>query len=179
MHGQAFMDSITVQSGDYEDLSSAQLVVITAGVAQKPDETRFDLLSRNVPVFKEIVKELDIHAPQAVLIIATNPVDILTYVTQSVSRRDPARVIGTGTLIDTGRFRALLGRRYQIDPRSVHAYIIGEHGDTEVPVWSSASIGGLSLIDTAVLGTAFQSEENYRLFCQVRDAAHEIINRKG
>jgi L-lactate dehydrogenase len=179
MHGQAFFETITFRAGDYGDLSSAQLVVITAGVAQKPGESRLDLLNRNAAVFREIVAELDQHTPRSVLVIASNPVDILTYVTQKLSRRDPSRVIGTGTLLDTGRFRALLGRYYGVDPRSIHAHILGEHGDTEVPAWSTANIGGVHLVGNTVLGKSFQAEEMNRLFEQVRDAAYEIIQRKG
>ena len=179
MHGQAFSESITVRAGDYPDLSAAQLVVITAGVAQKPGETRLDLLNRNATVFGEIVEELDRHTPRSVLVIASNPVDILTYVTQKMSLRDPDRIIGTGTMLDTGRFRALLGNHYGVDPRSVHAYILGEHGDTEVPVWSTANIGGVSLAENTVLGKSFDSGAMNLLFEQVRDAAYEIIDRKG
>ncbi len=179
MHGQAFFENITVRAGDYRDLSSAQLVVITAGVAQKPGENRLDLLNRNAAVFSEIVGQLDRHSPRSVLVIASNPVDILSYVTQKISRRDPCRVIGTGTMLDTGRFRALLGRHYGVDPRSVHAYILGEHGDTEVPVWSAANIGGVPLVDHSICGKPFQAAEMNRLFDQVRNAAYEIIDRKG
>ena len=137
------------------------------------------MLNRNAAVFREIVGELDQHSPRSVLVIASNPVDILTYVTQKISRRDPSRVIGTGTMLDTGRFRALLGRHYGIDPRSVHAYILGEHGDTEVPAWSIANIGGVRLVENTVLGKTFQAEDMNRLFEQVRDAAYDIIDRKG
>ena len=179
MHGQAFFESISVRAGDYRDLSSAQLVVITAGVAQKPGENRLDLLNRNAAVFGEIVGQLDKHAPASVLVIASNPVDILTYVTQKTSRRDPRSVIGTGTMLDTGRFRALLGRHYRVDPRSVHAYILGEHGDSEVPVWSAANIGGVPLVGNCVRGKSFRQKEMNRLFEQVRNAAYEIIDRKG
>ena len=179
MHGQAFYESIAVRAGDYRDLSSAQLVVITAGVAQKPGESRLDLLNRNAAVFRDIVGQLDRHSPDSVLVIASNPVDILTYVTQKISRRDPSRVIGTGTMLDTGRFRALLGRHYKVDPRSVHAYIIGEHGDTEVAVWSAANIGGVSLLENTLRGKPFQPDEMDRLFDEVRNAAYEIIDRKG
>lgn len=179
MHAQAFTRSITVKAGDYEDLTAAQMVVITAGVAQKPGESRLDLLNRNADVFKEIVGRLDRHTPESVLVIASNPVDILTYVTQKISLRDPRRVIGTGTMLDTGRFRALLGRHYGVDPRSVHAHILGEHGDTEVPIWSTASIGGVPLRGNRVLGKPFQADRMSLLFKQVRDAAYEIIDRKG
>ena len=179
MHGQAFVGSMTVKAGGYKDLSSAQVVIITAGVAQKPSETRIDLLNRNVAVFKEIVSELDRHTPQSVLIIASNPVDILTFVTQKLSSRSANRIIGTGTMLDSSRFRALLGRHYGVDPRSVHAYILGEHGDTEVPIWSTANIGGVPLIDNIILGMRFEQDKMNQLFHQVRDAAYEIIDRKG
>lgn len=179
MHGQAFAGSMTVRAGGYGDLSSAQVVIITAGVSQKPGESRLDLLNRNAAVFKDIVSELDRHTPHSILIIASNPVDILTYVTQKLSSRPPDRVIGTGTMLDTGRFRALLGRYYGVDPRSVHAVILGEHGDTEVPIWSSANIGGVPLVDNTVLGKPFDADKMNRLFQQVRNAAYEIIERKG
>jgi L-lactate dehydrogenase len=179
MHGQPFFESINVRSGDYPELRSAQLVVITAGVAQRPGEARLDLLNRNAAVFREIVGQLDRHSLRSVLVIASNPVDVLTYVTQKISRRDPSQVIGTGTMLDTSRFRALLGRHYGVDPRSVHAYILGEHGDTEVPVWSTANIGGVSLVHNTVLGKTFHEAEMHQLFEQVRNAAYEIINRKG
>ena len=179
MHGQAFFERITVRAGDYPDLARAQLVIITAGVGQQPGESRLSLLNRNATVFGEIVGQLDQHAPGAVLVIASNPVDILTYVVQKTSRRESSRVIGTGTMLDTGRFRALLGAHYGINPRSVHAYIIGEHGDTEVPVWSSARIAGVPLVGHEVLGRPWQEDQMQRLFTQVRDAAYTIIARKG
>ena len=179
MHGQAFGEPVTARAGAYEDLDRAQLVVISAGVAQKEGETRLDLLNRNADVFREIIGQLDRHAPQAVLVIATNPVDVLTYVSQKLSRRPGSRVIGTGTMLDTARFRALLGRHYKVDPRSVHAYIVGEHGDSEVPLWSSARIGGVSLVDHTISGHAFDKDAMEALFERVRNAAYDIISRKG
>ena len=179
MHGQAFGEPVTARAGAYEDLDRAQLVVISAGVAQREGETRLDLLNRNADVFREIIGQLDRHAPQAVLVIATNPVDVLTYVSQKLSRRPGSRVIGTGTMLDTARFRALLGRHYKVDPRSVHAYIVGEHGDSEVPLWSSARIGGVSLVDHTISGQAFDKDAMEALFERVRNAAYDIISRKG
>lgn len=179
MHGQAFGEPVTARAGTYEDLDRAQLVVISAGVAQREGETRLDLLNRNADVFREIIGQLDRHAPRAVLVIATNPVDVLTYVSQKLSRRPGSRVIGTGTMLDTARFRALLGRHYKVDPRSVHAYIVGEHGDSEVPLWSSARIGGVSLVDHTISGQAFDKDAMEALFEQVRNAAYDIISRKG
>jgi L-lactate dehydrogenase len=180
MHGQSLIGSVTVRAGGYEDLAGAQIVVVTAGVGQRsPEETRLDLLNRNVAIFRSIVAELDRHVPEAILIIATNPVDVLTYVSQHLSGRPPERIIGTGTLLDTARFRALLGEHYGVDPRSVHAYILGEHGDSEVPLFSSADIGGLPLPGRTVLGRPFEQDVLERLFERARRAAYEIIERKG
>ncbi len=179
MHGQALVGPAGVRAGGYEDLADAQIVVVTAGLAQKQGETRLDLLNRNADVFREIAAELDAHAPDALLIIATNPVDVLTFAMQQFSRRPANKVIGTGTLLDTSRFRALLGKYYGVDPRSVHAYILGEHGDSEVPIWSSARIGNLSIRGATILGKAWDADEMERLFTHVQEAAYEIIERKG
>lgn len=179
MHGQPLVGRVTVRAGDYADLAECQVIVITAGVNQQPGESRLDLLNRNAAVFREIAAELDRYAPEAILVIATNPVDILTYVMQQLSQRPTRRVIGTGTMLDTSRFRALLGDAYQVNPRSVHAYIIGEHGDSEVPIWSSATIGGLSIMHHAINGRRFEPEPMDALFQRVRTAAFDIISRKG
>ena len=179
MHGQSLVGRATVRAGSYEDLADAQVVLISAGVAQQPGETRLDLLNRNADVFREIAVALDRHAPGAILVIATNPVDILTWVMQELSSRPATRVIGTGTMLDTARFRALLGAHYGVDPRSVHAYILGEHGDSEVPLWSSASIGGQAIEDRTVLGRSWNRAEMDTLFDRVRRAAYAIIDRKG
>lgn len=180
MHGQTLVGSIYVHAGSYADLKDAQVVVLAAGVGQKsPDETRLELLNRNAAIFRDIIRELDTYAPGAILIIATNPVDILTYVSQELSTRARHLIIGTGTLLDTARFRALLGRYYGVDPRSVHAYILGEHGDSEVPIWSNAHVGGLPILDRTVLGKPFDRAAMNQLFEQVRCAAYQIIERKG
>lgn len=179
MHGQPYTGNISVRAGDYRDLGNTQVVVIAAGAAQRPGEKRTDLLFRNVEIFGKIAAQLDRHAPHAVIVVASNPVDTLSYVFQELSARPNQQVIGTGTMLDTARFRALLGRHYHVDPRSVHAYIVGEHGDSEVPLWSSAQIGSLSILDTPVLGKAFDTELMQALFERVRDAAYEIIDRKG
>lgn len=180
MHGQALVGSVYVHAGTYADLADAQVIVVAAGAGQKsPEETRLDLLNRNASIFRKIIGELDQHAPGAILVIATNPVDVLTYVSQELSARERRRVIGTGTALDTARFRALLGRHYGVDPRSVHAYILGEHGDSEVPVWSNASVGGLPISDRTVLGKPFDRAAMDELFEQVRRAAYQIIERKG
>jgi L-lactate dehydrogenase len=179
MHGQPYVSNITVRAGNYSDLSSAQVIIISAGVGQRPGENRMDLLGRNVEVLSQIIDELDRYAPNAILLIASNPVDILTHAVQKMSRRNHNQVIGTGTMLDSGRFRALLGRFYGVDPRSVHAYIIGEHGDTEVPLWSTAFIAGIPIMQNKVLEKEFDQENMNALFLQVRNAAYEIVDRKG
>jgi L-lactate dehydrogenase len=182
MHGQTLVGSMTAHAATdgYADLAGAQVIVVSAGAGQQsPDESRLELLERNAEIFGEIVAALDEHAPSAILIVATNPVDPLTYVAQEESDRPPERIIGTGTQLDTARFRALLGQHYGVDPRSVHAYILGEHGDSEVPIWSQATIGGRPLARGEVLGTPFDREAMQALFEDARDAAYEIIRRKG
>jgi L-lactate dehydrogenase len=180
MHGQQLVGRITCRAVDYPAMGNAQIIVLSAGASQKsPDETRLDLLQRNADIFREIIIQLDKHAPNAILVVATNPVDVLTYICQELSTRPNRRIIGTGTLLDTARFRALLGRHYGVDPRSVHAYILGEHGDSEVPIWSNATIGGQNVYQRTVLGKEWEAETMQSIFEQARDAAYEIIDRKG
>ncbi|MDR8391299.1 L-lactate dehydrogenase [Aliifodinibius sp. S!AR15-10] len=180
MHGQLLVGNVTVRAGGYEDLQDTQVVVVTAGVGQSSaSESRLQLLNRNTEVFRNIIGELDKHAPDAILIIATNPVDILTYVSQKLSSRAPERIIGTGTLLDTARFRALIGRYYDVDPQSVHAYILGEHGDSEVPIWSQANIGGKPIRDKVVMGKHFNPDVMESIFDEAKNAAYKIIAKKG
>lgn len=180
MHGQLLVGNVTVRAGGYEDLEETQVVVVTAGVGQSSaSESRLQLLNRNTEVFRSIIGRLDTHAPDAILIIATNPVDILTYVSQKLSNRKPERIIGTGTLLDTARFRALIGRYFDVDPQSVHAYILGEHGDSEVPIWSRANIGGKPIVGTGVMGKRLSRGDMDSIFDQAKNAAYRIIDLKG
>lgn len=180
MHGQLLVGNVTVRAGSYEDLENTQVVVVTAGVGQSSaSESRLELLNRNTEVFRNIIGELDKYAPDAILIIATNPVDILTYVSQKLSSRPSQRIIGTGTLLDTARFRALIGKYYDVDPQSVHAYILGEHGDSEVPIWSQANIGGKNIKDSVVMGHHFNPEIMESIFDDAKNAAYNIIEKKG
>jgi L-lactate dehydrogenase len=180
LHGLSFARPMKITSGDYADLSGCHVVVVAAGASQRPGETRLDLLGRNAAIFREILPEVVRHNPDGIILIATNPVDILTYVSLQASGLPPAKVIGSGTILDTSRFRSQLGQYYNVDPRSVHAYIIGEHGDSEIPVWSLANIGGVRLQEFAPMaGKTYRQEEMDALFVQVRDAAYEIIRRKG
>ena len=179
MHAQGYVGRRRVWAGDYSDLSSAQIVIITAGVSQKPGEDRLSLLNRNAAVFKQIAEELDRHAPKAILLIASNPVDILTYVMQDLSERPDEKVIGTGTMLDTTRLRTLLAEYYEVDPRSVHALILGEHGDSEIVAWSRANIGGTPILNNSILGRPYDPDVLQEIFQRVRNAAYEIIERKG
>ncbi|HTO92854.1 MAG TPA: L-lactate dehydrogenase [Bacteroidota bacterium] len=179
-HGLSFTRPMKITAGTYADCAGSQVVVIAAGASQKPGESRLDLLSRNAAIFRQIVPQVVRHNPDGIILIATNPVDILTYVSVGVSGLPAGRVIGSGTILDTSRFRFLLGQYYGVDARSVHAYIIGEHGDSEIPVWSSASIGGVRLQEFAPLkGKEYVQSDMDALFAHVRDAAYEIIRRKG
>ncbi|WP_078379709.1 L-lactate dehydrogenase [Sutcliffiella halmapala] len=179
-HGIAFAPTPTkVWYGDYQDCDKADLVVICAGANQKPGETRLDLVEKNTKIFKSIVDQVMANGFDGIFLVATNPVDILTYATWKFSGLPKERVIGSGTILDTARFRYLLGDYFQIDARNVHAYIIGEHGDTELPVWSQADIGGKKILDLMAEKEEYQEEDLENLFVNVRDAAYHIIERKG
>jgi len=179
-HGLSFTKPTKITAGNYTDLAGSKVVVITAGTSQRPGETRLDLLSRNAAIFRSIIPEVVQHNPDGIILIATNPVDILTYISLKESNIPPAKVIGSGTILDTSRFRFLLGQYYEVDTRSVHAYIVGEHGDSEIPLWSMANIGGVRLQEFAPLkNKEYDQEEMNKLFVSVRDAAYEIIKRKG
>jgi L-lactate dehydrogenase len=179
-HGLSFAKPMKISAGSYAELAGANAVVITAGAAQKPGETRLDLLARNAEIFSTIVPQVVAHNPEGIIIIATNPVDILTYISLKGSHLAPSKVIGSGTILDTSRFRFLLGQYYGVDARSVHAYIVGEHGDSEIPLWSLATIGGVRLQEFAPLrNKQYDQGDMHRLFVAVRDAAYEIITRKG
>jgi len=182
-HAVPFAHPLTIRAGDYLDLAGARVVVIAGGVAQKPGETRLQLLQRNADVFRQIVPSVLRHAPDAVLLVVSNPVDIMTHLAARFAAEfnvPPNRVIGSGTTLDTARFRALLGRHFDVDPHHVHAYVLGEHGDSEVLAWSQATIAGLSLDEfTKVHGTPLTSAEREQIDDQVRRAAYHIIAGKG
>lgn len=178
-HAVPFAHPTRIWAGDYHDCASATVVVLTAGANQRPGETRLDLLQRNADIFAEIVPRVVEHNRDGVLLIATNPVDVLTRLSLQLSGLPPQRVIGSGTILDTARFRYLLSQHFGVDPRSVHAYIIGEHGDSEVPVWSLANIAGMRLEDfCAAQGRSCDWQELHTIFEQTRDAAYHIISRK-
>ncbi len=179
-HGVPLAHPTRIWSGEYADCAGAAVTVITAGAAQKPGETRLDLVQRNIRIFKQIVPEIVRHNPEGIILVATNPVDILTYATWKISGLPKERVIGSGTILDTARFRYMLSEHFDVDARSVHAYIIGEHGDSEVPVWSLANIAGMRLpIFCEENGMDCQDDALDQIFRKTRDAAYEIIERKG
>jgi len=182
-HAVPFAHPLEVRSGGYVDLVGCRVVVLCAGVGQKPGETRLQLLRRNAAVFREVVPGVLSHAPNAVLVVATNPVDVMTHLAVREAGRIgvPARrVFGTGTTLDTARFRTLLGARCEVDPHHVHGYVIGEHGDSEVLTWSLVSVGGIPLEAFARMRNVDLSEAVRRdIDEQVRRAAYTIIDGKG
>ena len=182
-HAVPFAHPLTIRAGDYPDLAGARVVVIAGGVAQKPGETRLQLLQRNADVFRQIVPAVLPHAPEAVLLVVSNPVDIMTHLATHFAAEfgvPHTRVIGSGTTLDTARFRTLLGRHFDVDSRHVHAYVIGEHGDSEVLAWSQAEIAGLELDEFAkVHGKPLTAVQRKEIEENVRRAAYHIIAGKG
>lgn len=170
-HGMPFVGGTKVWAGTYEDCQNADIVIITAGSAQKPGETRVELLKRNISIYESIITEVLKYNKDGILLIATNPVDIMSYFSWKKSGLPVERVIGSGTLLDSARFRYLIGEELNIDPRSVHAHIVGEHGDSEVPLWSLANVAGTDL--------TLEEKVKEEIFTNTRDAAYQIINTKG
>ena len=179
-HALPFLSPMEIYAGDYPDIADASLIIITAGAAQAQGQTRLDLLRANARVFREIVERICKYNHDALLLVVTNPVDILTEITRRICDFPPHRVIGSGTVLDTARLKFLMGRHLGVDARHVHAFIIGEHGDTELPVYSSANISGLDLEHFCAGDHPTCSNADLdRLFCQTRDAAYHIIKGKG
>lgn len=179
-HGLPFARPMKVYAGTYDDLADCFLIIITAGAAQKPDETRIDLVNKNVAIFKSIIPEIVKRNTEGILLVVSNPVDILTYVTLKLSGFPASRVIGSGTVLDTARLKYLLGEHLHVDSRSIHAFIIGEHGDSELAVWSSANVSGVDLNHFCELrGHYNHMEAMERIYTDVRDSAYEIIEKKG
>ncbi|NRD80952.1 L-lactate dehydrogenase [Bacillus sp. BRMEA1] len=179
-HGMPFAPSpVKVWNGNYSDCEKADLVVITAGLAQKPGETRLELVEKNTKIFKQIVQSIMASHFNGIFLVATNPVDILTYVTWKESGLPKERVIGSGTVLDSARLRFAIGQYLNVDTRNVHAAIIGEHGDTELPVWSHVTIGIEPLETVLEKRNDCNQECLEEIFISVRDAAYQIIGRKG
>lgn len=179
-HGVPFARPMEIRAGDYGDIVDCGLIVVTAGANQKPGETRLDLVHKNVGIFRQIIPEIKNRGCEGILLIVSNPVDILTYAALRLSGFPSNRVIGSGTVLDTARLKYLLGQHLNVDSRSVHAYIIGEHGDSELAVWSSANVSGVELYRFCELCGYYDHQKNMqKLYENVRDSAYEIIKKKG
>jgi L-lactate dehydrogenase len=181
VHGQPFFPTVKVRTGSAEDYTDAKLIVITAGSAQKPGETRLDLLKKNAKIVGGIAKEVAARKSKGVMLIVSNPVDALTHVAIKESGWDRSRIIGSGTVLDSARFRHFIALNCNVDVHSVHGYILGEHGDSEVAVWSMTHIGGISIENYCPLcgGCEGWEERRRTIEQQVRESAYHIINAKG
>jgi len=180
-HGASFIKPVAVSYADFQGCKDADIVVITAGAKQKPGQTRLDMAKVNAQVFSDIIPNIIRYSKDALLLVVSNPVDVLTYITLKISGFSKSRVIGSGTVLDSSRLRFLIAKHCNIDPRNVHAYIIGEHGDTELAVWSHANIGGMVLKEYCPLcnDKCDYNKELDNIFNQVKNAAYEVIKAKG
>ena len=182
-HGASFVQPVNIYPAGYEGCKGADVVVLTAGARQKPGETRIDLVQRNAEILKDIIPKIVKYAGNTILLVVTNPMDILTYITWKISGLPSNRVMGSGTVLDSSRFRYLISEHCQVDARNVHAYIIGEHGDTELPVWSYANIGGMVLTKYCPVcegeGRCNYQKELGNIFVEVKNCAYKIIEAKG
>ncbi len=169
-----------VWAGDYGDCAGAAVTIVAAGAAQQSDQSRLELAEKNSDIFRRIVPNIVRNNPTGIILVATNPVDVLTRLTWELSGMPEEKVLGSGTILDTARFRHLLSLHFGVDPHSVHAYIVGEHGDTEVPLWSLANIAGMRFPEfCAVNNMKCDNDEMEKIFRRTRDAAYEIIRKKG
>ncbi len=178
-HGLSYAKPMQIYAGKYEDISDAAIIVISAGANQKPGETRLDLVKKNISIFRSIMGELNRVKVEGILLIVANPVDILTAAAQKLSGLPENRVFGSGTVLDTARFKYLLGEHLDVDARNVHAFILGEHGDSEIAVWSSANISGIPVNEFCELKGHFDHENAMKEIADnVKNAAYEIIQKK-
>lgn len=179
-HAVSFVKPVNVYSGDYSDCKNADIIIITAGAAQKEGETRINLLKRNIEVLKSIISGIAAHAPDDVILLTvTNPVDILTYATYRLSALTKNRVLGSGTVLDTSRLKYMISKRTGIDARNCHTYIIGEHGDSEVAAWSITNIGGMSMNEFCRYTKKCDFADLDNMYLRVKNSAYEIIEKKG
>ena len=179
-HCVPFTRPVEIRAGDYSDLRDCGIIIITAGVPQKQGETRIDLISNNVKVFRSIIPQITRFNSDAFLLVVSNPVDVLSYVAYKLSGFDSSKVFGSGTVLDSARLKFTIGRRLNVDPRSVHAFVIGEHGDSELAVWSSANVSGIRLDEyCAHCGYVSHEANRKKLENDVKNSAYEIIERKG
>ena len=179
-HGLPFTKPMEIKAGGYEDIADCAMIIVTAGANQKPGETRLDLVHKNGEIYKSIIPKIVEKNQEATLLIVSNPVDIMTYVALKLSGYPSHKVIGSGTVLDTARLKYLLSRHLDVDSRSIHAFIIGEHGDSELAVWSAANVSGIPLNHFCELRGYFDHMESMdRIYQSVRDSAYEIIEKKG
>ena len=178
-HGVPFARQMKIYAGDYDDIGDAAIIIVTAGANQKPDETRLDLVHKNIGIFKSIIPEIAKRNCQGILLIVSNPVDILTYTALKLSGFPENRVIGSGTVLDTARLKYELSEHLSVDSRSIHAFIIGEHGDSEIAAWISANISGIKVSDFCEMRGHYHHDENTKLIAEsVKNSAYEIIEKK-
>ncbi|SHH23275.1 L-lactate dehydrogenase [Thermosipho atlanticus] len=178
-HSTPMFKRSNIYAGDFEKMKGSDFVVITAGASQNPGETRLDLTKRNAGIIKSIAREISKYARNSIIINVTNPVDVLTYILWKETGISHERVIGSGTILDTSRFRSLVSRQCRVSPTSIHAYIIGEHGDSELMVWSSATIGGVNIKEFCKRCTIRSCTPLENLFVETKNAAYTIIEKKG
>lgn len=179
-HGSAFINPMNIRSGDYEDTKDSDIVIITAGIAQRPKQTRIELVKTNIKVMESIIPEVVKYSPDTILLVISNPVDILSYVAYKISGFPRERVLGSGTVLDTSRFRYEIGKRFSVDPRDVDTYILGEHGDTSFPAWSLTNIKSIPISEYArLMNVRYDDEFKYNSYENVKQAAYDVINKKG
>ena len=179
-HGLPFAGQMKIYAGDYDDIVDAAVIIVTAGAAQKPGETRLDLVNKNGNIFKRIIPEIAKRNYKGILLIVANPVDILTYTAVKLSGLPENRVIGSGTVLDTARLKYALGEHLEVESRSVHSFIIGEHGDSEIVAWRSTNVSGIPVNDFCELRGHFNHEEAmHRIADDVKNSAYDIIEKKG
>lgn len=178
-HGTLFARPMKIYAGTYDDIVDAAIIVVTAGAAQKPEETRLDLVNKNTAIFKSIIPEIAKRNCEGILLIVSNPVDILTYVAAKLSGFTENRVIGSGTVLDTARLKYVLGEHLSVDNRSIHAFIIGEHGDSEIAAWSSANVSGIPVNDFCEMRGHFEHDKATEKIAElVKNSAYRIIDKK-
>ena len=178
-HGLPFAKPMKIYAGSYDDIADAAIIIVTAGAGQKPGETRLDLVKKNVAIFKSIIPEIAKRDFNGILLIVANPVDILTFVAAKLSKLPENRVFGSGTVLDSARLKYLIGEHLNIDNRSVHAFIIGEHGDSEIVAWSSANVSGIPINDFCEMRGYFAHKESMEKIAEeVKNSAYEIIEKK-
>lgn len=179
-HGVSFVSPVDIRAGDYKDTTDSAIIIITAGAARKPGETRLDMINKNYVIFKSIIPEIVKYNSNSILLVVSNPVDILSYITYKLSGFPPERVIGSGTVLDTSRLRYILSKDFCVDARNIHTYIMGEHGDSEIATWSLTSVAGMQLNEYCNV-VCMNCNDSYRKKTveDVRNAAYKVIDRKG